>query len=61
MTGKSLGATGREVEAYTAGRQAWDRGIPKGSNPYSKSLAPDLWKKWLDGWEQARGDSQREA
>jgi ribosome modulation factor len=53
---QSLGhKTVEDVEAYSAGRQAWDRGIPKGSCPYESGSRPA--QKWAAGWTQARDDS----
>jgi ribosome modulation factor len=57
---QSLGhKTVEDVEAYSAGRQAWDRGIPKGSCPYESGSR--IAQKWCQGWAQAKDDSLEKA
>ena len=46
--------TPEEVDAYEEGRDAYAEGPAIGTNPYDSAKQPDLYRAWLDGWNDEK-------
>lgn len=54
---QTLGKTGRKVDAYTAGKRAWEEQLPR--TVPDVYVDPEERLKWLAGWDAARDESLR--
>jgi ribosome modulation factor len=53
-------STKAKVDAYSAGKRAWQEQLPLASNPYGPEQRDER-LKWMSGWKAARADSLQDA
>ncbi|WP_193211433.1 hypothetical protein [Luteolibacter marinus] len=50
-----------ELEAYAEGREAYAEGPAIGTNPYDSAKQPELYRAWLEGWNDEKEAEANEA
>ena len=52
-------STRAKVDAYSAGKRAWQEQLPLASNPYGPDQRDER-AKWIAGWKASRAESGHE-